>query len=199
MWGMWAVIATEAMLFVCMFGAYYYLGSNKDRWAKENPSPLHYPLILLVILLTSSIVLCVGREAGEAGALRRRCDRPLDHGRAGHRFPGVQGFEYCSQLGGAGALQQLLRIDLLHHHQPARGARDCRAADADVCRRPAAVREGSAAHRTRPTRPWRFTGTLSMWCGSSSSCCFTSFRISRCTQLMADSSNPPERVELRAA
>ena len=55
--GMWCVIATEAMLFVCMFGAYYYLGNNKDRWSLETPPKLLYALILLAILLSSSFVL----------------------------------------------------------------------------------------------------------------------------------------------
>ena len=54
---MWAVIATEFMLFACMFAAYYYLGSNKDRWAERNSPGAYLRLILLVILLSSSFVL----------------------------------------------------------------------------------------------------------------------------------------------
>jgi heme/copper-type cytochrome/quinol oxidase subunit 3 len=64
---MWSTIATEAMLFVCMFGAYYYLGTNKDRWAIETPPSLKYPFILLAILLSSSIVLNWGEHAVEMG------------------------------------------------------------------------------------------------------------------------------------
>jgi len=56
-YAMWCLIATEFMLFVCMFGAYYYLGANKDRWAIDVPPHLTYPSILLVILLASSVVL----------------------------------------------------------------------------------------------------------------------------------------------
>jgi heme/copper-type cytochrome/quinol oxidase subunit 3 len=63
---MWLVILTEAMLFVCMFGAYYYLGSNKDRWAQESPPELMFPFILLVILLGSSIVLHWGERQAKA-------------------------------------------------------------------------------------------------------------------------------------
>src|ERR1700735_4380210 len=59
---MWCVIATEAMLFVCMFGAYYYLGTNKDRWGIEEPPSLKYPFILLAILVTSSFVLEWGKN-----------------------------------------------------------------------------------------------------------------------------------------
>ena len=61
-YGMWCVIATEFMLFVCMFGAYYYLGTNKYRWAEEVPPKLMYPLILLVVLLGSSVVLKWGED-----------------------------------------------------------------------------------------------------------------------------------------
>lgn len=59
---MWCVIATEFMLFVCMFGAYYYLGTNKNRWANEMPPHLHYAIILLVLLLSSSVVLYWGEQ-----------------------------------------------------------------------------------------------------------------------------------------
>jgi cytochrome c oxidase subunit III len=59
---MWLVILTEAMLFVCMLGAYYYLGSNKDRWGEESPPDLMFPFILLAILLGSSIVLHWGER-----------------------------------------------------------------------------------------------------------------------------------------
>ena len=61
-YAMWSVIATEAMLFICMFGAYYYLGNNKDRWAQESPPQLRFPLILLAILLSSSFVLHWGER-----------------------------------------------------------------------------------------------------------------------------------------
>jgi heme/copper-type cytochrome/quinol oxidase subunit 3 len=59
---MWCVIATEFMLFVCMFGAYYFLGNNKYRWAEEMPPKLRYPILLLVLLLTSSGVLMWGEH-----------------------------------------------------------------------------------------------------------------------------------------
>ena len=65
-YAMWCVIATEFMLFVCMFGSYYFLGTNKDRWAEEMPPHLHYPIILLVILLSSSAVLKWGENQVKA-------------------------------------------------------------------------------------------------------------------------------------
>lgn len=61
-YGMWCLIATEAMLFVCMFGSYYYLGTNKDRWAIDMPPSLKYPFILLAILVSSSVVLEWGKS-----------------------------------------------------------------------------------------------------------------------------------------
>ena len=66
---MWCVVATEFMLFVCMFGAYYYLGNNKNRWTIETPPSLKYPLMLLVILLISSIVLRWGEHQVKRGRL----------------------------------------------------------------------------------------------------------------------------------
>jgi len=65
-YAMWCVIATEFMLFVCMFGAYYYLGTNKYRWAQEMPPKLLYPIILLAILLSSSFVLKWGESQVKA-------------------------------------------------------------------------------------------------------------------------------------
>jgi heme/copper-type cytochrome/quinol oxidase subunit 3 len=94
--GMWAVIATELMLFVCMFGAYYYLGSNKDRWAVESPPELKYPLILLIILLSSSILLVWGErqiERGFYGLARQALWGTVFLGIA---FVGVQSLEYLS-------------------------------------------------------------------------------------------------------
>jgi len=58
---MWCVVATEFMLFICMFGSYYYLGTNKDRWATEIPPSLKYPFVLLALLLVSSAVLEWGK------------------------------------------------------------------------------------------------------------------------------------------
>src|SRR5690348_18457466 len=64
---MWCVIATEFMLFVCMFGSYYYLGTNKDRWSTEIPPSLKYPFFLLAILVGSSFVLEWGKKRVKSG------------------------------------------------------------------------------------------------------------------------------------
>lgn len=63
---MWAVITTEAMLFVSMFGSYYYLGTNKDRWSLNTPPSFKYPFFLLAILLASSAVIHWGERRVKA-------------------------------------------------------------------------------------------------------------------------------------
>ncbi len=91
---MWCVIATEAMLFVAMFGAYYYLGSNKDRWADEVAPKWWIALILMAILLASSAVLLWGehqvkKERFAAGRIALWISVLMGIG-----FLALQGFEY---------------------------------------------------------------------------------------------------------
>lgn len=64
--GMYCVIATEFMLFVAMFAAYYYLGSNKDRWADHVAPKWWLAVLLLIILLSSSFVLRWGEKQAES-------------------------------------------------------------------------------------------------------------------------------------
>ncbi len=94
---MWCVIATEFMLFVCMFGSYYYLGTNKDRWATENPPKLMYPFILLAILLAAAL-FCTGVSTSERGTLRRGPNRVLDHGPDGSCLSCAAGFRVLLPL-----------------------------------------------------------------------------------------------------
>lgn len=63
---MWAVVATETMLFVCMFGAYYYLGTNVSLWSLHPAPELLLPMVLLVILLMSSVILAWGERQMKA-------------------------------------------------------------------------------------------------------------------------------------
>ena len=93
-YAMWCVISTEFMLFVCMFGAYYYLGTNKYRWAEEMPPKLRYPLTLLAILLASSFVLKWGEtrvKEKNFGAARTALWVTVLIGLV---FLGLQAFEY---------------------------------------------------------------------------------------------------------
>lgn len=91
---MWAVIATEAMLFVCMFGAYYYLGNNKDRWSLETPPHLKFPFILLAILLASSFVLGWGERRVKAKEFSAGKIALWATVLMGLVFLGLQGLEY---------------------------------------------------------------------------------------------------------
>ena len=56
-YAMYTAIATELFLFVCLFASYYYLGNGRDRWAIDRPPKLHFALIMLAVLLSSSGVL----------------------------------------------------------------------------------------------------------------------------------------------
>ncbi|UWZ86682.1 cytochrome c oxidase subunit 3 [Occallatibacter riparius] len=91
---MWCVIATEFMLFVSMFGAYYYLGSNKDRWADHVAPKYWLALILMAILLASSAVLMWGEKQAEAerfSMARIACWITI---LIGAGFMALQGYEY---------------------------------------------------------------------------------------------------------
>jgi len=65
-WAMTMFIATEAMLFVCLFFSYYYLGHNDPRWPPEPPE-YKLALLLLAVLLMSSGVLLGAERAERAG------------------------------------------------------------------------------------------------------------------------------------
>ncbi|MFN2548810.1 MAG: cytochrome c oxidase subunit I [Myxococcales bacterium] len=54
--GMKLFIASEAILFVCLFFAYFYLGHRNMEWPTEPPK-LAKALIMLAMLLASSVVL----------------------------------------------------------------------------------------------------------------------------------------------
>ncbi len=93
-YGMGCVIATEFMLFVAMFGAYYYLGSNKDRWADHVGPKYWLALLLMAILLASSAVLAWGETQVKAQrfvAARVACWITIA---IGIGFLALQAFEY---------------------------------------------------------------------------------------------------------
>jgi heme/copper-type cytochrome/quinol oxidase subunit 3 len=64
---MWCVIATESALFASLFAAYFYLGSNKERWQVDKPPKLLLAFILLAILVFSSLVLGWGERQVKKG------------------------------------------------------------------------------------------------------------------------------------
>jgi heme/copper-type cytochrome/quinol oxidase subunit 3 len=66
-WAMLMFIVTEAMLFVCLFFSYYYLGHAVPKWPPEPPE-YALALVMLAVLLTSSVVLHIGELAERRGA-----------------------------------------------------------------------------------------------------------------------------------
>lgn len=61
-YAMWATIATEFSLFVCLFASYFYLGTNKQRWEGHLPPKLHWALAMLAVMVVSSVVLGFGQK-----------------------------------------------------------------------------------------------------------------------------------------
>lgn len=70
-WGMWLFVATEAMLFVFFFFAYFYLGSHRPEWPPGEDPTLEYALPMLGVLLASSAILWWGEKGIEEGAVGR--------------------------------------------------------------------------------------------------------------------------------
>jgi cytochrome c oxidase subunit 3/cytochrome c oxidase subunit I+III len=73
-WGMVMLIVTEAMLFVSLFGAYFYLRfTSGPEWPPggiDKPS-LFLPLLMSVILWSSSVPVHLAATAAEKGNRRR--------------------------------------------------------------------------------------------------------------------------------
>lgn len=66
-WGMALFIATEAMLFVIFFFAYFFLASHSERWPFHEDPSFKLALVLLVILLVSSVTAHLGQRGIERG------------------------------------------------------------------------------------------------------------------------------------
>lgn len=97
-YAMWCVIATEASLFLCLFGAYFYLGNTKERWTIDRPPELHYAWMMLVVLLVSAFLLRWGEKQVNqarfsAGRLALLLTIVLGLG-----FLALQYFDYASHL-----------------------------------------------------------------------------------------------------
>jgi cytochrome c oxidase subunit III len=96
-WAMLMFIATEAMLFVCLFFSYYYLGHPQPKWPPEPPE-YKLALVMLAILLTSSVVLHAGETAerrGRSSAARRWTALTVALGLV---FLAIQAIEYRNHL-----------------------------------------------------------------------------------------------------
>lgn len=68
-WAMALTIATEALLFVSLFFAYFYVGHRHHPWP-PHPPKLKLALVLLVILLASSGTMWGAEKALSRGAVR---------------------------------------------------------------------------------------------------------------------------------
>jgi heme/copper-type cytochrome/quinol oxidase subunit 3 len=70
-WGMLILIASEATLFGCFIGSYYYLRFRSAAWPPDGiPEPkLVVPLILLAVLVTSVVPMRLAARAAATGKL----------------------------------------------------------------------------------------------------------------------------------
>lgn len=96
--GMQLFILTEAMLFLMMFFAYFYLGHDAPKWPTEAPK-LRLALPMLAILVGSSFVLYfLGEEAQKKGRLARARLGVVVTVVLGVAFLVLQVFEYRDRL-----------------------------------------------------------------------------------------------------
>jgi heme/copper-type cytochrome/quinol oxidase subunit 3 len=98
-WGMVWFIATEAMLFACFIASYLYLRGNYVAMWEEgghNPS-LKFPIIMTVLLLSSSVVMWWGERGIKQGdQMRLRIGMGVAWVLA-LLFLVLQGWEYASK------------------------------------------------------------------------------------------------------
>jgi len=96
-WAMLMFIATEAMLFVCLFFSYYYLGHAVPKWPPEPPE-YKLALVMLALLLASSVVLHRGEQAERRGASSEARSWTGLTIVLGVIFVGIQSIEYRNHL-----------------------------------------------------------------------------------------------------
>jgi heme/copper-type cytochrome/quinol oxidase subunit 3 len=96
-WAMGLFILTEAMLFLMLFFSYYYLGHAAPKWPPEPPK-LRLPLIMLVLLVSSSVVLTFGERAARVHQFGRARLFVVATGMLGLMFLGLQAVEYADHL-----------------------------------------------------------------------------------------------------
>jgi heme/copper-type cytochrome/quinol oxidase subunit 3 len=100
-WGMVCLIATESMLFAALISSYFYLRfKSGPLWPPEGIAPptLELPLIMTVILMSSSIPVHIAERGIKKGnQLRLRIGLALGF-MLGATFSGLQFFEYSETL-----------------------------------------------------------------------------------------------------
>jgi cytochrome c oxidase subunit 3 len=93
-YAVYSVILTEGTLFVCLFASYYFLGTNKYRWAIDTPPKLTMAFIMLAILVSSSFVVLWGERMVEQGRYGLARVAVVITVLMGLVFLAVQSFEY---------------------------------------------------------------------------------------------------------
>jgi heme/copper-type cytochrome/quinol oxidase subunit 3 len=68
-WAVWLTIVTEALLFVSLFFAYFYVGHGREHWPPHPPAR-ETALILLAILALSSVTAELAKYALVRGRAR---------------------------------------------------------------------------------------------------------------------------------
>jgi cytochrome c oxidase subunit I+III len=66
-WGMKWFIASEAMIFACLFFAYYYLAAQNAMWPLDKAPKWHYAVVMLGVLIASSAVVYAGERFYKQG------------------------------------------------------------------------------------------------------------------------------------
>jgi heme/copper-type cytochrome/quinol oxidase subunit 3 len=97
--GMMLFIASEAMLFVMLFWSYFYLGHDAGAASWETPVPkLFYPLVMLGVLLTSSVVVHWAEMHVDGGDTRLARAAVFITAVLGLTFLWLQKLEYAGRL-----------------------------------------------------------------------------------------------------
>jgi len=96
-WAMGLFITTEAMLFLMLFFAYYYMGHSAQTWPPEPPK-MRLALIMLAVLLSSSVLLRIGENASKRHQFGRARMAVGGTVVLGIAFIGLQVLEYADHL-----------------------------------------------------------------------------------------------------
>lgn len=99
-WGMAWFCATEATLFACLLASYFYLGVSNPQWPPAGiPDPkLQLPLVMTLLLVSSSVVIHLGEKALKAGGHARFRAALAVTMLLGIGFLSLQAMEYLDKL-----------------------------------------------------------------------------------------------------
>jgi heme/copper-type cytochrome/quinol oxidase subunit 3 len=64
-WGMKWLVANEAMLFACLFFAYYYLAAQNTMWPLDKAPKWQLPLAMTIVLFASNVIVFTSRKMYE--------------------------------------------------------------------------------------------------------------------------------------